>query len=89
MIGWNHPTERSFARMIDLSYLYPVTILPEITDHEAKVLAKHNILLCAELARKRPDTLVKMLGFKKQKVENMITLCKAVIKKKPKGIQKV
>lgn len=84
MIGWNHPTERSFARMIDLSYLYPVTILPEISDHEAKVLAKHNILLCAELARKRPETLVKILGFKQSKVEKMISMCKAVIKKRPK-----
>src|SRR5690606_20000233 len=34
MIGWNHPKERTFARMVDLVQLYPISVLDDLEDDE-------------------------------------------------------
>ncbi|TSC56209.1 MAG: hypothetical protein G01um101418_105 [Parcubacteria group bacterium Gr01-1014_18] len=82
MIGWNHPHERTFAQMIDLQLMYPVTILDNLSTHTIRTLSEQNIMLCSQLARQDPVTLSQNLPAKKDEVIRAIKECKELLNTK-------
>lgn len=79
MIGWNHPKERTFAKMVDLSSLYPLTVLEDVNDAEIQLFAGQELMLCRELAKADPSRLAKKTGLKLKRIESVIQSCSAIV----------
>ncbi len=79
MVGWNHPKERTFAKMVDLQTLYPLTILDDISDEEIHNFAEHELMLCQEIAHEDAKALEKKTGIKQKRLKELINQCQIVI----------
>jgi hypothetical protein len=79
MIGWNHPKERTFAKMVDLSELYPITILEDLTEPELELFMKKEVALCREIAGMEASKLAKKVGLPKKRILELQKQCKVVI----------
>lgn len=80
MIGWNHPRERTFAEMVDVSALYPVTVLEDLEQHEINALLDNHISLCRELVKQDASVFAKSAGFTVKRIKELQKQCRAVIK---------
>lgn len=80
MIGWNHPKERTFARMVDLSSLYPLTILSDLSDNEIQLLAKNKYTLCREVTEAKINEIAEKTTISKKRLKEILTQCKEIIK---------
>lgn len=78
MIGWNHPKERTFAKMVDLQTLYPLTILDDVTDEEVKIFSEKKLMLCREIAHSDVKALATMTGLKQKRLKEIMTQCQSV-----------
>jgi Holliday junction resolvase len=79
LIGWNHPRERTFAQMVDLNALYPVTLIKDLKKPELEALASENIMLCRDVIGHEIPKLTKKTGFSISRAENIIKSCEAII----------
>jgi len=79
MIGWNHPKERTFARMVDLSALYPLTIIEDLTDHEISAFAKNKYTLCREITDEKIPEIAKKTKISQKRVKEIYNQCKLII----------
>lgn len=79
MIGWNHPHERTFAQMVDISSLYPVTVINDLTHPEIDALSKNGIMLCRELVDDSIDSLRQKTHLTEKRLEHLQELCTEVI----------
>ena len=82
LIGWNHPKERTFAKMVDLNSLYPVTVLDDVTDKEVQIFSKHNLMLCRELVGKDVAQLAQLTGLPNSRIQSIIDQCQQIIEEK-------
>jgi len=80
MIGWNHPKERTFARMVDLSSLYPLTILSDLSDNEIQLLAKNKYTLCREMTKESLGEIAQKTTIPKKRLKEILSQCEAIIK---------
>ncbi|MBT5808286.1 hypothetical protein HOI18_03360 [Candidatus Uhrbacteria bacterium] len=80
LIGWNHPKERSFAKMVDLDALYPVTIIKELKPDELERFAKADIMLCRELNGISTDDLRAKTGISEQRLDVILSACEGIVK---------
>ncbi len=78
LIGWNEPAE-SLARMVDHAALYPITVMEHMKDWEMERLSKKNIMLCREMATKRPAALSESTGIPLARVQSLIDTCKEIV----------
>jgi len=92
LIGWNHPKERTFADMVDLNALYPVTVVDGLTKQELDAFAEANFILCRDLCELEPHDLTNVTGITTKRLAEIIGLCDEVVygddKKKDKAIDK-
>ena len=79
LIGWNHPRERTFAQMVDLNALYPVTLIKDLNKPELEALASENIMLCRDIIGLEIPKLKQKTGFSISRAENIIKSCEAII----------
>ncbi|MBU0646136.1 hypothetical protein KJ611_01500 [Patescibacteria group bacterium] len=79
MIGWNHPRERTFAQMVDISSLYPITVINDLTQPEIDALSKKDLMLCSQLAESKIDQLQAETGLPAKRLESLQALCTEVI----------
>ena len=82
LIGWNHPKERTFAKMVDLNSLYPVTVLDDVTDKEVQIFSKNNLMLCRELIGKDVGQLAQLTGLPNTRIQSIIDQCQQIIEEK-------
>ena len=82
LIGWNHPKERTFAKMVDLNALYPVTVLDDVTDEEVQIFSKNNLMLCRELVGKDVAQLAQLTGLSNSRIQSIIDQCQQIIEGK-------
>lgn len=80
MIGWNHPKERTFARMVDLSSLYPLTILTDLSDNEIQLLAKNKYTLCREVTEENLNEIAEKTKIPKKRLKEILAQCEEIIK---------
>jgi hypothetical protein len=78
MIGWSQ-TERSLARMVDHAALYPITVMEHLKDWELEKFSKKGIMLCRELAAKRPAALAASVDLPLDRVQSLIDTCKEIV----------
>ncbi len=79
LIGWNHPEEHSFAEMVDLDSLYPLTVIKQITDEELQKFAAADLMLCRELLEIEAREIVKRTGISLKKIESLIPICEQIV----------
>lgn len=63
IISWHYPKGESLNELIDKKGLYPVTILPSLSEFAKKKLAQNNIILAKDLLRYSQDDLIKGFGI--------------------------
>jgi len=80
MIGWNHPKERSFANMVDLDSLYPITIIGQLTKVELEKFAQADLMLCREIEGSTAESLHEKTGITIKRLDVILPLCEQVIK---------
>src|SRR5688500_16723180 len=71
MIGWSQ-TERSLATMVDHAALYPITVLESLRQWEIEAFSKRNLMLCRELANKKPIPLASSTGIPLDRMKSLI-----------------
>jgi len=79
LIGWNHPKERSFASMVDLSTLYPITVIEDLTDKELQAFISKELSLCREITELDIAKLAKKTGLSKKRLGELQKQCKLII----------
>ncbi len=79
MIGWNVPKERTFAQMVDINAVYPVTVLDELTQVELDKLSHHGIMLCKEMSEMDSNELQEKLDISEHRVLELMQMCSDVI----------
>lgn len=79
LIGWNHPEERSLARMIDDKALYPVTVLRSLDHFTQEALARGQVMLVRQLIDADPAALSKRLGIPEEKLRRLAHEAEAII----------
>ena len=67
LMSWNKPNEKNLLYYIETFKLYPIGVVPEISQKEIDLLVERNIMTCADLY-KYPQILDE-LGIKKSKQE--------------------
>ncbi len=80
MVGWNHPKERSFASMVDLSTLYPLTVIDHLEEKEIEAFISKELSLCREIVDLDPAKLAKKVGLQKKRILEIQKECKMIIK---------
>jgi len=76
LLGWNYPTNKGLAYLIDTLGLHPITALTNLTKHQQQELIKHDIVLCRNVHAHKD--LFKKLGFSGQKINQLIEQSEAI-----------
>lgn len=79
MVGWNHPKERPFASMVDLTTLYPITVLEDLKQNEIDAFLSKEISLCREVIDFAPSTLSKKTKLPLTRVKEIQKSCQQII----------
>lgn len=79
MIGWNHPEERSLARMIDAKVLYPVTVLRALDNQTQAAFARAQIMLVKQLVEGDPKELARTSGVPEEKIRRLAHEAAAIL----------
>lgn len=80
MIGWNTPQERSFAQLVDIVALYPVTVLTDhVTQSELESLSDQGIMLCKEAIEFDPENLAARTDLSPKRSAEIIDMCRTVV----------
>jgi hypothetical protein len=79
LIGWNHPEERTFAQMVDLDALYPITILKDLSKTELETFALANLILCRDLGNLTSQSIHKRTGIDLHRIEKIMSACEEVV----------
>lgn len=79
LLGWNHPKERTFAQMIDLKLMYPITILENLPKETYYKLIENNIILCSELLNTEKKLLKEKLGIKENLIDTLFNESKLLL----------
>lgn len=79
MVGWNHPSEHSFAHMVDINALYPVTIIEGLNPSEITNFAKADIMLCREVQEHTQEELHEKTHIPRERLEKIMTECEPIV----------
>ena len=79
LVGWNHPEERTFAQMVDLDALYPITIIPSLSENELESFAESNIMLCRDLSKLDTEQLKNVSGLNEQRSSEILEECRMIV----------
>jgi hypothetical protein len=80
LVGWNHPSENSFAHMVDVNALYPITIIDDLAPSEITNFAKAGLMLCREISAHSQEELHKMTNIPRNRLETIMTTCEPIMK---------
>lgn len=79
LIGWNHPEERSFAQMVDVDALYPVTTIKDLKKNEIESFANSNIMLCRDVIGMDTDSLKNVTGIGAKRLDVIAKQCSQIV----------
>jgi Holliday junction resolvase-like predicted endonuclease len=78
LIGW-HGAKESLAAMVDHAALYPITVVDTLRSWELDNLAKHDLLLCRQIAKADPRSLAKRTGMEPARAAKVIGTCQLIV----------
>jgi len=79
LIGWNHPKERTFANMVDLDALYPITVIQDLSAAELEAFAKAGFILCRDICQLVPQDLKNVTGLSVKRLSEIVKSCDKVV----------
>lgn len=79
LLGWNYPSERTFASYVDHVSLYPVTVLHELKPDEVARFADRGLVLCRQVADLSAKRLAERVGLPLGRAEAVIRTCRQII----------
>lgn len=79
LLGWDYPRSRSLEDMIAEKKLWPVSILPSVTDHDRKALIQHGLILAQDLLPYSPSDLENRFGMSPKRTEKIIAEAQALM----------
>lgn len=79
LIGWNHPKERTFANMVDLDALYPVTIIQGLSSKEIDLFSKADLMLCRDLDDFDAEQLRNKTGIPVKRIDAILKECESIV----------
>lgn len=82
LVGWNYPKKESnLEQMIIRKKMYPITVLPSLTQIARDAFAEHNMILAQDLLPYSRDDLVKQIGISRVTAGKLLREAHAIIKK--------
>lgn len=79
IMAWQYPEVENLQYYIEGEKLYPVSILPSITEKQKEKLFDSNIILVKELANFKIDNLVKLLSINNRRAEKILNETKILL----------
>jgi Holliday junction resolvase len=79
LTGWDYPKEFSFGQMVDRIFLYPVTVVDDLSEREVSDLAKGGFLLCKDVLKVEVQDLAERLDWDSGRVEQLSKKCSLII----------
>lgn len=79
LVGWNHPTERTFADMVDMDSLYPITVIDGLAEKELAAFARANFILCRDVCHMEPQELENVTGISVDRLASIVKMCDHVV----------
>lgn len=79
LVGWGHPKEMSFQQMVDHVYLYPITVIDDLSQQELEQLIKVNLMLCKDVAEQDAHDLAERLDISAKRAETLIQMCQEIV----------
>ncbi|MCA9365816.1 ATPase [Candidatus Kaiserbacteria bacterium] len=76
LLSWDYPRRNNLHDHIQRARVYPITVLPEISNNQAATLISHNIILCRDLLAK-PHVL-RHLHISQKKTESILQSAKSL-----------
>lgn len=55
VLAWNYPNGHSLQNFVEDPHMYPITIIPDLTQVEKQFLIEDNIILCSDLLKLTPE----------------------------------
>mgnify|MGYP000677437326 CR=1 FL=1 len=78
LLGWNYPEKKSLESMIVEKSVFPVTVLPFITNNILKQFAEAEIILIEDLILFTEDDLMKKFGMDKRRARGIVKRVKEI-----------
>ncbi|MEK7122301.1 MAG: hypothetical protein AAB855_00430, partial [Patescibacteria group bacterium] len=79
IIGWDHPSERSLAHMIDAKAVYPVTVLAQVNDTVLRALANGQVMLLKQLVGVDPKELAERTHLSENEIISLARAAEEII----------
>lgn len=79
LIGWDYPRGKSLEDMIIEKKVYPVTVLPNITNHLLHQFAQAEIILVSDLARYTEELLMIDFGMTDKRAKSIMKHVREII----------
>ena len=80
LLGWKFPQGKGLESLIEEKNLYPITILNSLDRETRNKLFSQKIILCQDLLEFSLEELKKKLKIKENKLNNLITQARLIIK---------
>jgi len=82
LVSWNYPRrEGNLEQMIVRKKMYPITVLPSLSETARNSFAEHNMILAQDLIPYSVNDLVKIIGISKIAAGKLLREAHAIIKK--------
>jgi hypothetical protein len=78
LIGWNYPQKNGLEDLIIQKKVYPVTVLPHITNHVLEQFAKAEIILVSDLIPYNEEALIKKFGMTEKRAKGILKRVKEI-----------
>ncbi len=78
VMAWQYPEDENLQYYIESKKLYPVNILPVITEKQKERLFDSNIILVKDLLNFKVDSLARLLSIKQNRVEKILDVVKLI-----------
>jgi len=82
LLGWRYPRNKGLERIIEEKKLYPVTILPSMTNYLMEIFAQQKMMLVEDILKLKIEKFCQKTKVSKSKILSLINEAKVLIEEK-------
>lgn len=79
MLGWNYPLNKGLEYLIDTKKLYPITILPSLSNYLAEVFANEHLMLAGDLLSLDSNAFSSKLNIPRKQIDDLVNEAKLLL----------
>lgn len=79
LLGWHWPRKESLEDLIEAKRLYPITILPNLTDDLKIKLARVNLIVCQDLLANNLNQAIRKIKIKHHVIQQLVNQARDLI----------